>query len=82
VLLDSAVAHERNRLRIRETARLLRDAGTPVEVVELPGRTMLETIMVGCALGSWSSYYLALLRGADPYPIPVMDGLKARLSEG
>ncbi|TAJ19961.1 MAG: hypothetical protein EPO65_05210 [Dehalococcoidia bacterium] len=82
VLLDSEVAHQRNRLRIRETARLLRDAGTPVEVVELPGRTMLEAIMVGCALGSWSSYYLALLRGANPYPIPVMDGLKARLSEG
>ncbi len=82
VLLDSPVAHARNRLRVRETARLLRDAGTPVEVVELPGRTMLETIMLGCALGSWSSYYLALLRGADPYPIPVMDGLKARLSEG
>lgn len=82
VLLDSALAHPRNRLRVRETARLLREAGSPVEVVELPGRTMLETIMLGCALGSWSSYYLALLRGADPYPIPVMDGLKARLSEG
>ncbi len=82
VLLDSPIAHERNRLRIRETARLLRDAGTTVEVVELPGRTMLETIMLGCALGSWSSYYLALLRGVDPYPIPVMDTLKARLSEG
>lgn len=82
VLLDSPVAHERNRLRVRETARLLRDAGTPVEVVALPGRTMLETITLGCALGSWSSYYLALLRGVDPYPIPVMDGLKARLSEG
>lgn len=81
VLLDSPVAHGRNRLRVRETARLLRDAGTSVEVVELPGRTMLETIMLGCALGSWSSYYLALLRGVDPYPIPVMDGLKARLSE-
>ncbi len=82
VLLDSPVAHARNRLRIRETAQVLRAAGTPVEVVELPGRTMLETIMLGCALGSWSSYYLALLRGANPYPIPVMDSLQARMSEG
>lgn len=82
VLLDSPVAHARNRLRVRETARLLREAGTPVEVVDLPGRTMLETIILGCALGSWSSYYLALLRGVDPYPIPVMEGLKARMSEG
>ncbi len=82
VLLDSPVAHRRNRLRVQETARILRGAGTMVEVVELPGRTVLETIMLGCALGSWSSYYLALLRGVDPYPIPVMDTLKARLSEG
>lgn len=82
VLLDSPVAHARNRLRVRETARILRAAGTPVEVVDLPGRTMLETIILGCALGSWSSYYLALLRGVDPYPIPVMEGLKARMSEG
>lgn len=82
VLLDSPVVHARNRLRIRETAGILRAMGTPVEVVELPGRTMLETIMLGCALGSWSSYYLAMLRGSDPYPIPVMDSLKGRMSEG
>ncbi len=82
VLLDSPVAHARNRLRVGETSQLLRGAGTPVEVIELPGRTVLETIMLGCALGSWSSYYLALLRGTDPYPIPVMDALKARMSEG
>lgn len=82
VLLDSPVVHARNRLRIRETASILRAMGTPVEVVELPGRTMLETIMLGCALGSWSSYYLAMLRGADPYSIPVMDSLKGRMAEG
>lgn len=81
VLLDSPLAHERNRLRVRVTAQLLRDAGSPVEVVELPGQSILETIMLGCALGSWSSYYLALLRGVDPHLVPVMEGLKVRLTE-
>lgn len=80
VILDAPTAHPRNRLRVTETAAILRDAGTPVEVVEVPGRTTLESLVLGCALGSWVSYYLALLRGAEPSGIPVMDTLKARLA--
>lgn len=32
-------------------------------------------------LGDWVSYYLALLRGVDPWPVPVIDRLKRRLAE-
>lgn len=31
------------------------------------------------SLGQWASYYLALLRGVDPWEIPVLDALKARM---
>ncbi len=30
-------------------------------------------------LGQWTSYYLAVLRGADPWPVPVLDALKGRM---
>jgi hypothetical protein len=32
-------------------------------------------------LGQWTSYYLALLAGVDPWPVPTLDALKARLRE-
>jgi glucose/mannose-6-phosphate isomerase len=31
-------------------------------------------------LGQWTSYYLAVLRGVDPWPVPRLDALKARLA--
>jgi glucose/mannose-6-phosphate isomerase len=30
-------------------------------------------------LGQWTSYYLALLRGVDPWTVPTLDALKARM---
>ena len=32
-------------------------------------------------LGQWVSYYLAILRGVDPWVVPTLDALKARLRE-
>jgi len=30
-------------------------------------------------LGAWTSYYVAVAAGTDPWPIPVLDELKRRL---
>jgi hypothetical protein len=32
------------------------------------------------ALGQWVSYYLAMLQGTDPWPVPVLTEVKRRLS--
>jgi len=32
-------------------------------------------------LGDWVSYYLAMLNGIDPSPVPEIDLLKRRLAE-
>jgi len=32
-------------------------------------------------LGDWVSYYLAILNGIDPTPVPDIDLLKKRLNE-
>ena len=31
-------------------------------------------------LGQWVSFYAALARGVDPWPVPVLDELKRRLA--
>jgi len=43
------------------------------------GGSVLERIFSLITLGDWVSYYLALLEGVDPTPIPAIEDLKKRL---
>lgn len=43
------------------------------------GGGRLARILSLAYLGQWVSYYVALLRGVDPWAIPVLDELKARM---
>jgi glucose/mannose-6-phosphate isomerase len=80
VILDAPIAHPRVRLRVRETAAMLSAAGHDVRVVDAGGETVLEAILAASSLGTWTSYYLSLLRGVEPTPVPVMEALKVRLA--
>ncbi len=51
----------------------------PVVEVHAEGTTRLERMMSLVSLADWTSYYLALLAGTDPTPIPAMDLLKQRM---
>ena len=57
-------------------------SGKQVPVVELhaEGTNRLERMMSLVSLADWTSYYLALLAGTDPTPIPAMDLLKQRMA--
>jgi len=50
----------------------------PVEV-ELSGRTVLETSLMGIMLGDFVSFYLAILKGVDPTPVSSIQELKRRM---
>lgn len=80
VFLDAPVAHPRNRLRARKTAELIGAAGREAQVVDAGGDTPLAAILASCVLGSWTSYYLALLRDEEPAPVPIMEQLKRTLA--
>ncbi|HUF92131.1 MAG TPA: bifunctional phosphoglucose/phosphomannose isomerase [Candidatus Limnocylindria bacterium] len=43
------------------------------------GRTRLARLLSLAYLGQWTSYYLALRRGIDPWTVPRLDELKRRL---
>lgn len=63
---------------------LLRDliepgAGGVVEVWTR-GKGRLARLIALAYVGQWTSYYLAMLGGRDPWPIPLLDALKRRLS--
>lgn len=81
VLLDAPAVHPRNRLRVTQTAEMMLAAGRDVEVANAGGTTPIEAILASCALGSWTSYYLALLRQVNPASGTIMDRLKQILSQ-
>jgi len=81
VLLDAPPVHPRNRLRVTQTAEMMLAAGRDVEVANAGGETPIEAILASCALGSWTSYYLALLREVNPASHTIMDRLKQILAE-
>jgi glucose/mannose-6-phosphate isomerase len=80
VLLDSQAVDPQGHLRVRSTAKLLRDAGVQMDDVVLKHETVLESIVCASYLGDWVSYYVAMLNGTDPTPVPVLSGLKHSFS--
>jgi len=55
-------------------------AGATALEVWTRGKGRLARLISLAYLGQWTSYYLAMLGGRDPWPIPLLDALKGRLS--
>lgn len=51
------------------------------QVFEPESTTKLEQVFEFLAFGSWISFYLAMLYGRDPAPIPAVDFLKAEMAK-
>jgi glucose/mannose-6-phosphate isomerase len=71
---------------IRERFTLLRELIGPVAggISEAwpRGRGRLARLLSLVYLGQWTSYYVAVLRGIDPWPVPLTDELKRRVRPG
>ncbi len=80
VLLSEPGLHERNRVRVELTGRLIEDAGVAVEHVEAQGETALERMVSLILLGDLVSLYSAVLRNVDPVDITSIDRLKRELA--
>ncbi|MEK7873780.1 MAG: bifunctional phosphoglucose/phosphomannose isomerase, partial [Chloroflexota bacterium] len=81
VMLRSPLLHARTLLRYAITDDMLTEAGVPHEVVDARGTSPLAQMLSQTLLGDYASYYLAMLNGIDPAPVPVIDRLKRRLTE-
>jgi len=81
VMLRSPLLHARTILRYTITADMLTEEGVPHEIVDARGNSPLAQMLSQTLLGDYASYYLAMLNGIDPAPVPVIDRLKRRLTE-
>ncbi len=81
ILLRCQSLHPRTLIRYRITGELLEKAGIPHQYADSHGGNALKHVMSLVLLGDWVSYYLAMLNGIDPSPVPEIDLLKRRLAE-
>jgi glucose/mannose-6-phosphate isomerase len=73
--------HPRTLIRYKVTGELLDQRSIPHQYVDSQGGNDLKHVMSLVLLGDWVSYYLAMLNGIDPGPVPEIDLLKQRLAE-
>ncbi len=79
LMLNAPDLPERVKLRYRVTARILEGAGVAYRLIDAQGDAPLSRMMSLVLMGDYLSYYLAILYGADPTPVPAIDYLKEEL---
>lgn len=71
--------HAREHRRIELTAEVASAHGARAEIIDTIGETRFDRLFAAVLLGDMMSLYLAALRGVDPSPVPVIEGLKDSL---
>ena len=59
---------------------LFSDVAANLIEVEAKGKNNLSKMIYTLYLGDFTSYYLSILRGIDPSPVPIIDELKEKLN--
>jgi glucose/mannose-6-phosphate isomerase len=72
--------HRRVQMRMDITKSVLEDYTGRITEVWSAGNSLLARMFSLVHLGDWVSYYLAILHGADPMPVAVIDRLKNELA--
>jgi glucose/mannose-6-phosphate isomerase len=82
VFLDDCDLHPRTRQRIELTRGLIAAEASATFRIESIGENRIERLISLVLLGDLVSVYLAVLRGVDPSPVPMLDRLKSALAGG
>jgi glucose/mannose-6-phosphate isomerase len=80
VFLEDADQHPRVRQRVELTAALIEPQAAGTLRLESQGVNRVERVLSQVLLGDLVSVYLAVLRGTDPTPVPVIERLKSELA--
>lgn len=78
-LVESDLYLEKNQLRMKLTAEVVNKNQVESLSHQLQAKTKLAQAFELLVLGSYTSYYLALLNNQDPTPNPWVDWIKAQL---
>jgi len=80
IFLADSASHPRIRRRIKLTQAILRRrAKIKTLEVKLSGRSFFEKLIYGIELGYWSSYWLAVGRGVNPFDEKLIEDFKKEM---
>lgn len=79
LLLDSAFTHEQNKNRMILTDRFLKERRLTSRRLNWTATDALTEIVEALIFGDWVTYYVALLHGVDPTPVPGIADFKKQL---
>ena len=79
LMLRDPDSYPQNLKRFEITARLLREKGVFVEILDMEGESVYSRVFRSIALGDFVSYHLALEYGQDPTPVDMVEALKKQL---
>lgn len=80
LLFESSLYSEKIAHRLQLTRDILEKSGHSVTIIESAGSSKLAQVMQTIHFGSYMSFYLAILYGIDPSPIPNVQGFKEKLT--
>lgn len=80
LLIESPHYYERILKRYPITNDVIEKNGYKALTYKTTSKTKLEEVVEILVLGSYISFYLAMLNGIDPSPIPWVDYFKAKLA--
>lgn len=80
-LLRDPDEHPQIKRRFELSRSFLEDQGSLVLEFSGEGEGLLARLLSLSYLGDWASFYLAILYARDPTPVPLIDTLKARLTQ-
>lgn len=81
LMLQDPEDHPRIIKRMEITAQLMKDSGMNGEMIKIQGDNALEKLFWVSIYGHFLAYHLSLIRGVDPFPVPIVDELKKRLAK-
>jgi glucose/mannose-6-phosphate isomerase len=79
VFVKSSLYHQKNQQRIEITKKVLDKYKFKYSEINLTGKDKLEQVFEIIQIGSFASFYMAMLNNLDPTPIPWVDYFKKEL---
>lgn len=80
ILINSKFYPPKIQKRLKLTEEVIKKNGIPLEIIELSGDNKLNQVFELIQIGSFLSFYLAILNGKNPAEIPWVDYFKKKLS--
>lgn len=81
ILFESSLYHPQNQVRLAITQKLLQQAGFETLTFKAQSPTPLTQAFEVIQFGAYLNFYLAMLHGIDPAPIPSVDLFKAEMKK-